>query len=234
MYGKGNNKNHIILKRNDEEEKKLNYTKIYDLSQIDALPSINQEKKYSLLITIKKVLLCTNKYIDICNQKEILQYFLMSIGIFIFYAVVLSPSIQIYFLTEQQSNDLQYFTLTKKFFYYNISQFLEIIFRLGFNYYRKKRTNKVLLYYARNELRKLNDDFIIDIDEKSFDLIIYKDKYKYDNNKYDNNDNDGSNNKNFFQYVICYPNVRYYDWDTKILNETEKVICELVKMILKL
>ena len=43
----------------------------------------------------------------------------------------------------------------------------------------------------------INDDFIIDIDENSFDLIIYK--YKY--NKYDNNDNDWSDNKNIFQYV---------------------------------
>ena len=43
----------------------------------------------------------------------------------------------------------------------------------------------------------INDDFIIDIDENSFDLIIYK----YSNNKYGNKDNDGSDNKNFFQYV---------------------------------
>ncbi len=43
----------------------------------------------------------------------------------------------------------------------------------------------------------INDDFIIDIDENSFDLMIYKDKY----NNYDNNDNHGIDNKNFFQYI---------------------------------
>ena len=227
MFENTYNNNCLILKRNDEEERKLNYTKIYDLSIIDTIPYINQEQKYSILIEIKKILLCTNKYIEICNIKEIFNYILMSIVIFIIYAVFFSPSIQIYLLTEQQSNDLQYFTFTKKFFYYNISQFVEIIFRLCFNYYRKKITNKIFLFYARNELKKIQDDFVIDIDENNFDLIISKYKYKYYDNKFENSDE--NEEINFYQYVICYPNVRYYDWDQKILNEKEKIICNLIK-----
>ena len=224
MFENENNKSFIILKRNDEEEKKLNYTKIYDLSQIDALPFINQEKKYSLLITIKKVLLCTNKYIDICNTKEIINYFLMSLLIYVFYVVFFSPSIKIYFLTEEQCNDLQYLTITKKFWYYSITQFIEIIFRLFFNYSRKKKVKNIILYYTRNELKKIQDDFIIDIDENSYDLTIYLGKNKF--NKYNKEEKEKTN---FYQYVICYPNVRYYDWDKKILNEKEKTICNIIK-----
>lgn len=226
MLENESNKSFIILKRNDEEEKKLNYTKVYDLSQIDALPSINQEKKYSLLIKIKKVLLCTNKYIDICNTKEIINYFLMSLGIYVFYVVFFSPSIKIYFLTEEQSNDLQYLTITKKFWYYSLTQFIEIIFRLFFNYSRKEKVKSIILYYARKELKKIQDDFIIDIDENSYDLTIYIGKNKY--NKYKNEEEE-KNEINFYQYVICYPNVRYYNWDKKILNEKEKIICNLIK-----
>ena len=51
----------IILERNDEAEKNLNYKKIYDLSKIDMLKDLNSDKKNILLKTIKKILLCTNK-----------------------------------------------------------------------------------------------------------------------------------------------------------------------------
>ena len=40
-----NSQKQIFLKRNDDEEKNLNYKKIYDLSKIDMLQEINPEKK---------------------------------------------------------------------------------------------------------------------------------------------------------------------------------------------
>ena len=61
MFSNYNNQKQIILKRNDEEEKNLNYKKIYDLSKIDMLKDITPENKLTLLITIKKIILCTNK-----------------------------------------------------------------------------------------------------------------------------------------------------------------------------
>ena len=213
----------IILKRKDEEEKNLNYTKIYDLSQLDMIPEINSEKKYSLLITLKKILLCTNKYIDICNKKEIFQYSLASLIIFVLYTIFLSPIIKIYFLTEEQSNALQYFNIFKQFWYYSISQFFEITFRFLFNYLRKRKIINIFLYYARIELKKIKNDFTIEIDD-NFDLTISKTKYDF--NYYNNNEKEKDN---FFQYVVCYPNVRYYDWDQKILNEKEKLISNLIK-----
>ena len=44
----------LILKRNDESEKEKNYKKIYDLSLIDTIPGLNPQKKYDLILTIKK------------------------------------------------------------------------------------------------------------------------------------------------------------------------------------
>ena len=218
MFRNTNYNKKVILKRKDEEEKNSNYTKIYDLSELDKIPNIDTEEKYNLLITIKKLLLCTNKYIDICNRKEMLQYCLASFVIYIIYILILSPLIKIYFLTEEQSNSLQYFNIFKKFWYYSLSQFIEISIRLLFNYYGKFKTTKILLYYARNELNKIKNDFKIDIDE-NFDLTISKSIDEVNN----------ETNDKFFQYVICYPNVRYYEWNIKILNEKEKIICNLIK-----
>ena len=65
-------KDKLVLKRNNISEREFNYTKIYDLSRIDEIPSLNQEKKILLLSSIKKILLCTNKYIDIFNFITIL------------------------------------------------------------------------------------------------------------------------------------------------------------------
>ena len=225
MFSNYNNQKQIILKGNDEEEKNLNYKKIYDLSKIDMLRDITPANKLNLLITIKKLILCTNKYIDICNSKEIIKYCIMSAIIFFIYIFFFSPLIKIYFLTEEQSHKLEYFDITTKLYYYTISQMFEIIFRLLFNYFRKKKSLKIFLYFARNELYKIKKDFIIEIDD-NFDLIINKNnnnKIIYNKEFEENDDN------NFFQYVICYPNVRYYDWDTKILNEKEKVISNLIK-----
>lgn len=212
----------IILKRKDEEELKLNYTKIYDLSKLDMLPKINSEKKFLLLITLKKVLLCTNKYVDICNRKEIFHYCLASVLIFAIYIIFFSPLVKIFFLTEEQSDSLQYFDIYKKFYYYSITQIIEIIFRLVFNYFRKRKIIKIFLYYARNELSKIKEDFNIEIDE-NFDLTI--NQKKFDTNYFGSKQN---HKNDFFQYVICYPNIRYYNWNENILNEHEKIISKII------
>lgn len=213
----------IVLKRIDEEEKNLHYSKIYDLSKLDALPEMNEEKKFSLLIAIKKILLCTNKYVEICNNKEILQYCFVAFVIFFIYIVFLSPLIQIYFMTEEQNDSLQDFNVFIKFGYYSISQILEILLRLFFNYYRKRKITKIFLYYARNELNKIKNFFSVEINE-NFDLSICKSI---------DEGNDKNDDINFFQYVICYPNIRFYDWNINLLNEKEKVICSLIKNIIQ-
>ena len=211
----------LILKRNDESEKEKNYKKIYDLSIIDKIPGINQEKKYELLLTIKKILLCTNKYIDICNTKELAQYIAVSIGIFILYISILSPFYEIIITSEEKITKLGDYTVKNKLYHYFIGQMLEIIFRIIFNYFRKRKTRKIMAHFAEKELNKIRNEFNINIDENSFDLKINFKKMKYKTNIEDSPQD--------FQYVICYPNVRYYNWDENILNENEKIIINNLK-----
>ena len=221
-----NEKDKLVLKRSQKREMELNYKKIYDLSKVDEIPSINPENKLLLLSTIKKILLCTNNYIDICNAKEFLQYIMVSICIFILYITVLSPFYEIVVLSEERINSLGNYTVINKLWHFFLGLIIEIIFRIIFNYLRKRKVNKLMLYYAENELNKIRNEFNINIDENNFDLIIdyKKNKYNNDNIKFEND----------FQYVICYPNVRYYDWDENILNEIEKELCQKLKNHIKI
>ena len=222
MFTNINYQGKIILERNDIEEQKLNYKKIYNLSLINNIPGISEEKRYSLLITIKKILLCTNKYIDICNKKETREYCVMSLLIFLLYILVLSPGIKIYLLTEEESNALENFSVWKKFFCYSITQIIEVLFRLFFFYFRRFKTYRIFLYFAKNELNKIKQYYNIEIND-NFDLVISKPKNKYDHSPENAEENE------FFEYVICYPNVRYFNWDKEILNEEEKKISVLIK-----
>jgi len=221
-----NQNDELILKRNDESEREFKYKKIYDLSKIDEIPLINPTKKLSLLSSIKKILLCTNKYIDICNQKEIAQYIAVTIGIFILYISILSPFYEIIILTEERINKLGNYNVFNKLRHYIITQSIEIIFRISFNYLRKRKTKKMMLYYAENELNKIRDEFNININENNFDIVI-----KYKKGKY--NDEENIDYDKDFQYVICFPNVRYYDWDENILNDKEKQLCQTLKTSIK-
>ena len=221
-----NQNDELILKRNDESEREFKYKKIYDLSKIDEIPLINPTKKLSLLSSIKKILLCTNKYIDICNQKEIAQYIAVTIGIFILYISILSPFYEIIILTEERINKLGNYNVFNKLKHYIISQSIEIFFRISFNYLRKRKTKKMMLYYAENELNKIRDEFNININENNFDIVI-----KYKKGKY--NDEENIDYDKDFQYVICFPNVRYYDWDENILNDKEKQLCQTLKTSIK-
>ena len=221
-----NTKDKLVLKRNKKSESKLKFTKIYDLSKIDEIPSINPQNKILLLSTVKKILLCTNNYVDICNTKELLHYICVSIGIFLIYIIVLSPFYEIVILSEERVNNLGDYTVINKLWHYFLGIFIEILFRIIFNYLRKRKVNKIMLYYAENELNKIRNEFNINIDENNFDLII-----KYKKSKHNN---DIINYEHNFQYVICYPNVRFYDWDENILTEDEKILCQNLKNSIKL
>ena len=218
-------KDKLVLKRNNISEREFNYTKIYDLSRIDEIPSLNQEKKILLLSSIKKILLCTNKYIDIFNLKEFIQYIIVSIGIFILYISILSPFYEIIIISEEKMKNLGDYTMINKLYHFIIGHILEIIFRIIFNYLRQKKTKKIMMYYAENELNKIRNEFNIFIDENNFDLTI-----KYRKDRYNN---DLIEYAQDFQYVICYPNVRYYKWDENILNENEREICNNLKIHIK-
>ena len=217
----------LILKRNDESEREKNYKKIYDLSLIDKIPGLNQQKKYDLILTIKKILLCTNKYIDLCNIKELSQYIIVAFGIFIVYISILSPFYEIVILSEERIKKLGNYTIRNKLGHYFFGQILEIIFRIIFNFLRKRKTRKIMKYYAEQELNKIRNEFNIDINENNFDLVINFKKARYSKNNSDNIEPQD------FQYVICYPNVRYYDWDDNILNEKEKALCKLIRANIK-
>ena len=141
-------KDKLVLKRNNISEREFNYTKIYDLSRIDEIPSLNQEKKILLLSSIKKILLCTNKYIDIFNLKEFIQYIIVSIGIFILYISILSPFYEIIIISEEKMKNLGDYTMINKLYHFIIGHILEIIFRIIFNYLRQKKTKKIMMYYA--------------------------------------------------------------------------------------
>ena len=54
LYLESQKANSCILMKNNEEELKLNYTKIYDLSLIDKIENITQEEKVFLFSMIKK------------------------------------------------------------------------------------------------------------------------------------------------------------------------------------
>ena len=216
----------LILKRNDESEKDFKYKKIYDLSKIDEIPFINPANKYSLLFSIKKILLCTNKYINICNKNELRQYIFVSMGIFMLYISIVSPFYEIIILSEERMKKIGNYNVINKLWHFWIGQIFEILFRILFNYLRKRKTKKLMLYYAENELNKIRDEFNIDIKENNFDIVI-----KYKKGKYNS---DSLDYERDFQYVICYPNVRYYNWDENILNEKEKQIIQQLKLDIKI
>ena len=145
----------ILLRRNDEEEYNFNYKKIYDLSKIDMLKELNAEKKNILLQTIKKILLCTNKYIEFYNRKEMFSFIYGSIVFFLIYILIISPIIHYFFLTEEESQKLDNFDIFQKLFYYCIFRTPALIYRFIYILYRKDVLLNMSLYFARNELKKI-------------------------------------------------------------------------------
>lgn len=231
--GINQNDRKIVLERNSNEEINLNYKKIYDLSKLDLIEKITQEEKLNLLITIKKLLLCTNDYLDTSNTLDLIRYTILTFVIFILYHILYDPIYKIYFLTEEQTNALPEFTLYQRIKYYYAIELLEVVFRLAFNSRKKKKVRKLMLYYGRNELNKIMNNFVLDIDYNNFNLSIMRaPKNNFDYNEkikhfYQNESN------SFFQYVINYPNVRYYKWDKKILSEKEVEITDILVRCIK-
>ena len=230
--------NSILLKRDRNEEILKNYTKIYDLSKIDKLENISFEEKRNLLITIKKILLSTNQYISSSNILEIVKYLIVSTTIFISFILIYCPIYKSFYLSQDKkiSDSFEESTLFQKFYCFFIFELFEVIFRIVLNYIKKKKVRKVMTAYAKSIINQNQNEnnFILYINDINFDIyIIRKSLFK---NSYNNNDelktllNHTKNN--FYQYVINYPNVRYYRWDRKILNEKENEIADnIIKQI---
>ena len=231
-------KNRIILKRNREEEINNNYTKIYDLSKIDEIENISFEDKKNLLITIKKILLCTNEYIISNNIIEIIRYFILSFLIFILFIILFCPIYKSYFyFSDKELDSSKESSFFQKFYCYFLFEFLEIIFRIVFNNIKKRKIKKIMKNYAKNIINENQKDnnFYLYFDDNNYNIFIIKKlffnilfKIKENISFYNETKN------NFYQYVINYPNVRYYNWDKKILNEKENEIANNIIQTIKL
>ena len=208
-------KSRIFLKRNRYEEITLNYHKIYNLAEIDSLSNITQDQKIKLLITIKKLLLCTYNYIDQSILEELAYYFTGVIIIFLFYAIIFSPLYSYFIKSDKETDKKSSWIIFEEFFYYMLTEILEIIVRICLDLYQKNKVIKMMIFYANNEIAKNDSLFSIKINSH-FDLEINKYSSYIKNNKVHNL---------FYQYVINYPNVRYYKWCKNILNDAEKEIC---------
>ena len=232
-------KNSIILRRNREEESNHNYTKIYDLSKIDNIENINFDEKKNLLIAIKKILLSTNEYILSNNIVEIARYILLSIAIFLSFIILYCPFYKSYFLhAEKENNSINESSFFQKLYCYFFFEIIEIFFRIIFNNIKTKRVKKVMKAYANNIIYQLQKDinFNLYIDN-NFNIYIIR-KSIFNNSVKINEEKKkpllNLEQNNFFQYVINYPNVRYYNWDRKILNEKENEIANKILQTIKL
>ena len=227
-----NNPEKILIKRNSLEERELRYTKIYDLSKIDRIPNLTPQEKTKLLLTIKALLLSTNEYIDIGNNLEISRYIIFSQIIFIFYMLIFAPIYKNYFSKEDLTEPNPSLSNFIRFLSYNLIELFELIFRFIFNYFKRKKVRKIMTFFGKTELKKISEYFIIDLNKNNYDLTIQRtntnnyisfcrenQKIKVLNEKY-----------NFYNYVINYPNMRYYRWDKNILNDKEK---EIVNSVLR-
>ena len=226
--------NSIILKRNSEEEVRLNYTKIYDLSQINRIKDISIEEKTSLLITIKKILLSTNEYIYTNNILEITRYIIMSLLIFISFLIVYSPIYKSYFLSEKELENIDESTFIQKLYCYFFFEIIEIIFRITIDNMKTKKVTKIMRYYAKSIINQNIDNFSLNFEDTNFDLYILRKSFFKNliNFNKDNKLSLAGVKNDFYQYVIIYPNVRYYKWDRKILNEKENEIANnIIKTI---
>ena len=98
LYYESQRANSCKLKKNNEEEENLNYTKIYDLSLIDKIENITQEEKNILFSMVKIVLLFTNNYILSFNNKAIKAYFNLIMIIFILFNFIYCPIYRYFFI----------------------------------------------------------------------------------------------------------------------------------------
>lgn len=223
----------IMLIRNDDEEIKCNYTKIYDLSKIDSKEHISLEEKKNILIAIKKILLSTYLYFYSTFFVHIIMKLLKTTLFFLFFIIIYSPIYRAYFYSpEDINNPPQECTFWEKIicFYY--------LFILGYNSFRNKEfsrmdeVKKIMNFYAqtivieRNQSNEEKNNLMF-FNDVNFNIYIIKKSAFNCQIKYPNINEDtikkGIKNK-FYQYVINYPNTNDYKWDRKIINEKENEI----------
>lgn len=209
----------LVLKRNDDEEKRKNYKKIYDLSLIDSIKNITPDEKLLLLSTIKKILLCTNKYIDSYNKRYLLDVVTQLGFYFLVYLIIFLPIFRFIIMTEEQIEYTKGFTIYKKFRMFIGSHIIVIILKILDLTPTRLKYKKLNLYFARHEINKIKNIFNITIDDKTFDLKIKRNNQIIEPNSEDE----------FYQYVICYPKY-FYDIDPNIINPKEMAMLELTKV----
>ena len=209
----------IVLKRNDDEEKRKNYKKIYDLSLIDSIKNITPDEKLLLLSTIKKILLCTNKYIDSFNKKYLLDLLELLGFYFLVYLIIFLPIFRFIVMTEEQVEYTKGYTIYIKFRMFVESHIIVVILKILDLAPTRSKYKKLNLYYARREINKIKNIFNIAIDDKTFDLKI----------KRNNQITEPNSEDEFYQYVICYPKY-FYDIDPNIITPQESLMLELTKV----
>ena len=203
----------IRLIRNYQEEINKNYTKIYDLSQIDSLKNITPQEKYLLLFTIKKVLLCTKYFNNNYLIKKLIQDILFYVFTYIIYYIFLYPLFIFSIALEEQRTAIINYTFIKKFIIYFTMHSFKIIMNLFENIFLLIKIQVIFVNYAKNEINKMKNNFTITIDSNTYDLTIKKNKNKYKN--------ESKSNNNFFQYIICFPGIGDVFLDEKLLTEKE-------------
>ena len=228
----------IILKRNRENEMNLNYSKIYDLSRIDEIENITFEEKKDLLIDIKKLLLITNEYILSSNVLEIAKYLILSFIIFILFMIFYCPVYKSFFLSsENQEISFKESSFFEKLLCYSIFEIIEISFRIIYNNRKERKVRKIMKNYAQTILnqRQNENNFNLYIDNNFNIFIKRKSILKNVSNIKEEKESFLKAQKNcFYQYVINYPNVRYYKWNRNILNQKENEIADNIIQTIKL
>ena len=111
-------------------------------------------------------------------------------------------------------NDKKY-TFVKKFINYFTLHSFKILINFFENIFLLIKIKTILLNYAKIEIDKIKNDFIITIDSNTYDLTISKNKIK------NNHLNENNHNNQLFQYIICFSSLGDEVLDQKLLTEKE-------------
>jgi hypothetical protein len=102
---------------------------------------------------------------------------------------------------------------------------------------KTKKVLKIMKYYAKTIIKRNEQNFILYLEDNNFDLYILRKsifKNTFNMSNQENKPFISGAKKEFYQYVINYPNVRYYKWDKKILNEKEVEIVDNIVQAIKI
>ena len=160
----------------------------------------------------------------------------MSLLIFISFLIVYSPIYKSYFLSEKELENIDESTFIQKLYCYFFFEIIEIIFRITIDNMKTKKVTKIMRYYAKSIINQNIDNFSLNFEDTNFDLYILRKSFFKNliNFNKDNKLSLAGVKNDFYQYVIIYPNVRYYKWDRKILNEKENEIADNIIKTVKL